>query len=92
MKMKIGADELILWLRKNNYANNKTTIRLGLDILNLIKGLGGEIIEIERDTPCYWDCNENSKNIGELKLPQTASQYFIDSKKLGELYDAMSKW
>tara|TARA_R110001583_G_scaffold194829_3_gene367247 strand:+ start:2781 stop:3053 length:273 start_codon:yes stop_codon:yes gene_type:complete len=90
MKINIGADELILWLRKNKKAENETTKHLGLKILKLIKSFGGELIN--RDKPCYWNTENNSESIDKLELPKTASQYVIDTSKIGDIYIELSSW
>ena len=87
MKIKIGADELILWLRKNKIAENKTTFELGLKIRKLIEKFGGELTEY--DIPCYWTIEPISEVFNEFQLPKSASQYFIDNQKLGDLYIAL---
>ena len=90
MKITIGADELILWLRKNKKAENETTKHLGHKILNTIEGFGGELIN--HDKPCYWNTVTDSVSINEHQLPKTASQYTIDSSKIGVLYIELSSW
>jgi hypothetical protein len=91
MKIKIGADELILWLRKNELAEKETNIQLGLKILNLIESLGGNLFV--HDEQCYWHIEPPYPEfINEYKLPKTASQYYIDSNKIGDLYITLSSW
>lgn len=90
MKIKIGADELILWLRKNKIASCETTIQLGKKIRILIESLGGELTV--HDVNCNWNTEVDSVSIDELQLPKTATQYSIDSSKMGELYVDLSGW
>lgn len=90
MKITIGADELILWLRKNKKAEKKTTKQLGLEILRLIESIGGSLII--HDELCYWDTPFTLQFMEEYKLPKTASQYTVDSSKMGDLYIALSGW
>ena len=90
MKLNIGADELILWLRKNNNANNETTKHLGLKIRKLIEHLGGSLKV--HDETCYWNTEEILESIDEKKLPMTPSQYIIESSKLNDLYIELSSW
>ncbi|MDR0332610.1 MAG: hypothetical protein LBI15_04025 [Dysgonamonadaceae bacterium] len=89
-KIKIGADELILWLRKNNKAKNVTNQTLGLKILNLIEKdlmIGTKIID---DQKSLWGNSfDDEKGLG---LPKTAAQYEIDSSMLKELYGTLNKW
>lgn len=89
--IRIGADELILWLRKNRYAENVKTIDLGGKIRKTIEeNLGGHIVEREQE--CFWANADGDKNVGEFALPKTATQYFINENKLPELYREMSLW
>lgn len=90
MKIPIGADELILWLRKNKKAENETTKHLGLKILKIIESFDGELII--HDKSCYWNTVSDSFSINENQLPKTASQYTIDSSKIGSLYTELSNW
>lgn len=90
MEIKIGADELILWLRKNKKADRYTTIHLGSKISKLIKSSGGRLIV--HDEKCFWDTEINSLFINEDKLPKTASQYIIDSSEMRNLYIVLSGW
>lgn len=90
MEITIGADELILWLRKNKKAEKETTKQLGLEILRLIESIGGRLTI--HDEPCYWDTVSNLQSIDEYKLPKTASQYIVDSSKIGDLYITLSSW
>lgn len=90
-KIKIGADELILWLRKNNRAKdipNDEIHGLGIIIHNIIIKLGG----IKKDPiPCYWANRTGDKNIGQKKLPKSATQYEIDTDQLKALYNTLDK-
>lgn len=90
MEIKIGADELILWLRKNKKAEDKTTTQLGLEILKLVESVGGKLTN--HDVPSFWDTDANLKSIDEYKLPKTSSQYLLDSSKLEDLYIALFNW
>jgi hypothetical protein len=92
-KCRIGADELILWLRKNNIGNN-----IPNDGFN---GLGQKIRSIIEDQlsgkkdidnfPAYWANESTDKNIGKFKLPKTSEQYLIDFDKLSDLYKELNK-
>lgn len=89
----IGADELILWLRKNNKGlnvPNDGAQGLGLKILKLVEELGGEKISENHDT--HWANEMNDKNIGQYNLPKTSAQYHIDTQQLGQLYETLSGW
>lgn len=94
MIIKIGADELILWLRKNGkvvgVANNGID-GLGRRIYNLIDQLQGKKIEDAKDKPSQWS-KDDTGSVGKYKLPKTAAQYEIDTTKLDELYTTISGW
>ena len=88
-EINIGADELILWLRKNNKAVGKTTPDLGAKILLLIESLGGiKLSELQ----CRWECTIGSDGIDKLDLPKTATQYKIKTTEIGKLYNELSNW
>ncbi len=88
--MKIGADELILWLRKNDLAVDTANAELGKKIKEVIcerfagKELGNE--------ECYWITDNEDEIVGEYKLPQNAMQYELNVDKLSELYKEISAW
>jgi len=86
--IKIGADELILWLRKNNYAKNITNDELGKKIHTIIANIGGRLIEHDQIT--FWDNDKNAKNINELLLPKTAAQYEVDLSQLPQIYQSLT--
>ena len=87
--MKIGADELILWLRKNEAAVNIGNEDLGKKIKKLICAeLGGEKLEEE----CYWVTETKSQNVGKYELPQSARQYELDVDKVSSLYQEIMTW
>ena len=90
MEIKIGADEIILWLRKNKKAKEETTKYLGLKIRKLMESIGGRLII--HDEKCYWNTEKILKSIDEFELPMTSSQYTIDSNKLGDLYNELNNW
>lgn len=93
-KIKIGADELILWLRKNKKTENIPNDEiqgLGIKIHNLIvKDFGGE--KIADNHPSYWANLMEDKNVEKFNLPKTSAQYEIDSQKIGQLYENLSSW
>ena len=89
IKINIGADELILWLRKNYKAIGKNTPDLGAKILVLVEGLGGEKLS---ELPSRWERSAGADGIDKLDLPKTATQYKIPSDKIGVLYEALNNW
>ncbi len=86
--IKIGADELILWLRKNG--NKLPNENLGRKIHDLIIELGG--VMIEENYPSHWANQSGDKNVDRFDLPKTAAQYKIFTNELKELYDELSNW
>lgn len=93
MKIKIGADELILWLRKNNIANdlpNDEIHGLGVKIRRVIEDLDGQLVA--ESEPCFWANADGDKNIGQFALPKTAAQYEIDVERMQQLYEQLKKW
>ncbi len=93
-KIKIGADELILWLRKNEKAEtipNDEIQGLGIKIHNLIVNeLGG--IKVADNYPAYWANLIGDKNVEKFNLPKTSAQYEINTNKIGKLYEKLSAW
>ncbi|MBR1991666.1 MAG: hypothetical protein IJ986_05285 [Bacteroidales bacterium] len=90
-KIRIGADELILWLRKNGKEVNTPNDEihgLGVKIRRTIEQLGGNIVEENHE--CYWANKDGDKNIGQYQLPKTAAQYEISIEKLTELYTQLN--
>ena len=94
IKIKIGAEELILWLRKNRKAANipnDGTHGLGIKIHELIvKELGGE--KIAANYASYWANLKIDKNVEKFNLPKTSAQYEIETNQMGKLYDCLSSW
>jgi hypothetical protein len=90
MQMTIGADELILWLRKNNKAVGEENLHLGRKIFDLVKNLGGK--SIIDNHPSIWANDMSDAAMANLGLPQTSEQYSIDSNLLPKLYEALDQW
>jgi hypothetical protein len=93
-KIIIGADELILWLRKNNKAKgipNDEAQGLGRRIHDLIvKKLNGK--KIEEDKLSYWANLIGDKNIEKYDLPKNSTQYEIETSQLEFLFNELNKW
>jgi hypothetical protein len=90
MQIVIGADELILWLRKNKKAVGEENFQLGRRIIELVKNLGGE--PIIDNQPSIWANDMSDAAMASLGLPQTSEQYSIDSNSLPKLYETLSQW
>lgn len=92
MNIKIGADELILWLRKNSIAKdipNDEVNGLGFRICRIIEGLGGK--KIEDNVSVYWPLPEKDDKIDKYKLPKTSAQYQIDINIISNIYKELLK-
>ena len=91
-KIKIGADELILWLRKNGKAVNVPNDEaqgLGAKIRKIVEDLGGtKLSKLETDK---WENLFNDEKLKEYNLPKSAAQYEIDLSQMGELYKELNK-
>ncbi len=92
--IKIGADELILWLRKNGKATNipnDGVQGLGRKIHELIvTELDGE--KVESNTQSYWASLIDDKNVDKFDLPKTSAQYEIESSRLEALFLELNNW
>ena len=92
--IRIGADELILWLRKNRKAENVPNDEitgLGRRIYDLIVSeLGGH--KVEDSFPCRWETNDDAPSIDKYNLPKTAAQYEIGFDQIEELYRNLNNW
>jgi hypothetical protein len=92
--IRIGADELILWLRKNDKAVNNPNDEiqgLGAKIYNLIVNrLGGT--KLLDNHPSYWASLITDRNVDKFQLPKTSAQYEIDTEQLGDLYEELRTW
>ena len=90
MQIKIGNDELILWLRKNKKASDVENILLGRKIVELITKLGGKLDkENERS---LWADDMSETSMGKLKIPITSQQYIVDTGILPAIYEKLSTW
>lgn len=94
MDIKIGADEIILWLRKNGKAKdipNSDTGGLGQKIYELICNIyNGK--KVQDNYPSYWPIILKNNHIDNYELPQTSAQYTIDINSLPKLFSDLNKW
>jgi hypothetical protein len=90
MEIIIGADELILWLRKNRKAVNVTNIQLGRRILTTIESLGGT--KFLDDQESMWEIGPTARNVHDLGLPKTSEQYRIPIGILVDIYRELDTW
>ncbi len=90
-RIRIGADEIILWLRKNGKAEDVRNDDLGTKIRYLIcDNLNGK--KLKEGHPSYWPGEPGDHHIGEDELPKTAAQYEIDICRMCKLYKAINEW
>jgi hypothetical protein len=90
-KIMIGADELILWLRKNKKAKGVSNRVLGKRIKEVICG-DLEGIEVNKSKKSYWGGGKRYKFLSEYKLPKSSSQYSIKTINLVNLYRSINNW
>lgn len=84
MEIKIGADELILWLRKNGKATQFDNRTIGRRIASLMERLGGRFWD--SDAPALWVLPNS-----DTSLPRTSQQYIIDVDQLPTLFRSLSE-
>ena len=88
-RIQIGAEELILWMRKNGKAAQDNRV-LGRKILNYIKNeLRGQ--KAESNVSSCW-AKPIDDNDDKYDLPDTSAQYEIDSSQLEKLFLELDKW
>jgi hypothetical protein len=90
MKITIGADELILWLRKNKKAEGVENSTAGRRISELIQKQGGE--PAAADHPSLWAGDLSDAAMARLGIPKTSEQYRVDTALLPAIYEALSNW
>ena len=71
MEMMIGADELILWLRKNKKAGDLNNATLGHKIKKVMLNFGGKIEK--ENYPSIWVNDINPVAADKLTIPMTSS-------------------
>jgi hypothetical protein len=93
-KIKIGADELILWLRKNNKAvgvPNDEAQGLGAKIQEIIKELDGTRLPDSEEEKWKNLFNDIENRIDKYQLPKSSAQYEMDLSNVGKLYEELNK-
>lgn len=84
--IKMGNDEFILYIRKQNPTCTYDTKKLGELICKWLKENAGlDENKIEYDRECLWGANAN--NVSPDKLPKKASQFEFNRSKLPDLYN-----
>lgn len=88
--IKIGADELILWLRKNKIHKEVNNKVLGKAINDIMESLDGTTEPEDYNVKVRWPIHD-SKKVNKKNLPKTAAQYTIDINKLKDVYIKLEK-
>lgn len=84
--IKMGNDEFILYVRKQNKGCKLTTPVLGKRIWEWIRENDLNAVEVEVDMPCMWGEYINEKVVDKLQLPKTATQFEFRIDLLPRLY------
>ncbi len=89
----IGADELILWLRKNGKAEkvpNAGNDGLGRRIYELIvHQCNGR--KVKDSDEVYWPIDDTHSHIGDYQLPRTSAQYEVSVSQIGHIFEELNK-
>ena len=94
INIKIGADELIYHLRKNDKCKDIDDITLGNKIAKFFKVTFGEESFIQKDVPSYWCDNNHTINdyFKNKKLPLTSQLYEINIENICQVYKTIETW
>ncbi len=84
--IKMGNDEFILYVRKQNKGCKLTTPVLGKRIWDWIRENDLNAVEVEVDKPCMWGKYINEEVVDKLQLPKTATQFEFRIDLLPRLY------
>ena len=84
MNINIGADEIILWLRKNGRCANVTQLELGKKIANYMDNTLHAIRGKKSDESMWY------KDMTELT--KSAQQYSINENQLPLLFNEINSW
>lgn len=85
----MGNDEFILYIRKNHSGCSVTNDQLGKRIWMWIRDQDPSASKAGSGdaVPCLW--GDSAQNLGELALPNTATQFTFDRTLLPGLYDLL---
>jgi hypothetical protein len=89
MKIVIGNDEFILYIRKRYPDCPMDNPLLGKEIWRGLQVLDPEAQIEERDAPCYW--GDTGGFVAEDKLPKTAAQFLFNREILPKLYSYLDR-
>jgi len=82
--IKMGNDEFILYIRKNNKTCNTDNKVLGRRIWEWISDNDSNAKYIQEDMPCIW--GDKTPNTKPEILPKTATQFEFNRNLLPKLY------
>ena len=82
--IRMGNDEFILYIRKNNKTCRINNKELGKEIWKWISNEDSSAKEIQEDMPCLW--GDNTPNTDPEILPKTATQFEFKRILLPKLY------
>lgn len=85
MKITMGNDEFILYIRKKYPECSITNDNLGKKIWQWIKEHDSTAEKVKSNLPAYW--GKTGSFIDALKLPKTADQFAFKRNLLPELFD-----
>jgi|JI10StandDraft_1071094.scaffolds.fasta_scaffold430361_3 hypothetical protein len=88
-KIRMGNDELILFIRKNNPGCKLHNEVLGRKIWEWIKENDNNAIQVEKDAPCLW--GDNTPNTAPESLPKTATQFEFEINLLPRMYNFLKE-
>ena len=84
LNIQMGNDEFILYIRKHNQPNGRSTADLGKRIWLWLEAKGAQKVLGGQDQACRWG------NLGPFvaadDLPMTATQFEFDRRLLPDLY------
>ncbi len=78
MRIRMGNDEFILYIRKTKLGCAKSNEQLGKEIWIWLRDQANGTKTVE-DQPCVWE-------FGQHGLPKTAAQFVFDRAQLPELF------
>ena len=90
LKITMGNDEFILYIRKRNSACDKDNDFLGRMIWIWIRNKDNDAVKVVEDQSCLWAIDGNLDFISSKRLPKTATQIKFNSILLSELYEYLN--
>jgi transcriptional regulator with XRE-family HTH domain len=87
--IQMGNDEFILYIRKNYPDCAASNVDLGKKIWTWIEKRDATAKQVDegKSVPCLW--GDTGANLGETKLPKTATQFHFERSLLPSLYELL---